>query len=74
MPSNNSNDFTPLKGIHIRNGKVMSGSTGTSVPIATTGSLGVVKPDGSTITVDADGTIHSAGGSGNYLSILNDSS
>ena len=28
--------------------------------IATTSDLGLVKPDGSTITIDADGTIHSA--------------
>ena len=32
--------------------------------IATTSNLGLVKPDGSTITIDADGTIHSMGGSG----------
>ena len=30
--------------------------------IATTSDLGLVKPDGSTITIDADGTIHSVGG------------
>jgi hypothetical protein len=33
---------------------------------ATTSSLGVVKPDGTTITVDNDGTIHSAGGGTTY--------
>lgn len=32
--------------------------------IATTSDLGLVKPDGSTITIDADGTIHSVGGGG----------
>ena len=31
-----------------------------SVPIATTSSAGAVKPDGTTITVDQDGTIHGA--------------
>lgn len=30
----------------------------TSVPVATSNSVGTVKPDGSTITVDPDGTIH----------------
>lgn len=30
----------------------------TSVPIATIQSLGKVKPDGTTITIDEDGTIH----------------
>lgn len=34
------------------------------LPIATTGSTGVVKPDGTTVTVDVDGTIHSIGISG----------
>lgn len=37
--------------------------------IATTSDLGLVKPDGSTITIDADGTIHSMGGSGGGTSI-----
>lgn len=32
--------------------------------IATTSDLGLVKPDGSTITIEADGTIHSVGGGG----------
>lgn len=32
--------------------------------IATTSNLGLVKPDGTSITVDADGTIHSVGGGG----------
>ena len=30
----------------------------TEIPVAAVGSAGVVKPDGSTITIDADGTIH----------------
>ena len=33
-----------------------------TLPEATTTTLGGVKPDGTTITVDSDGTIHSAGG------------
>ena len=37
------------------------------VPVATTETAGKVKPDGTTITVDEDGTIHSAGGSGGGL-------
>ena len=37
---------------------------GGNVPIATTEVAGKVKPDGTTITVDTDGTIHSVGGSG----------
>lgn len=32
--------------------------------IATTSDLGLVKPDGTSITIDADGTIHSVGGGG----------
>lgn len=35
-----------------------------NTPIATTSVAGKVIPDGTTITVDADGTIHSSGGSG----------
>lgn len=34
-----------------------------SIGIATTGKAGIVKPDGTTIMVDADGTLHSSGGS-----------
>ena len=34
------------------------------IPIATTSRAGLVKPDGTTITVDQDGTIHSVGGGG----------
>lgn len=30
----------------------------TDVPVATTGSAGKVRPDGTTITIDEDGTIH----------------
>lgn len=35
-----------------------------TLPIATTSSTGVVKPDGTTITIDPDGTIHAVGGGG----------
>lgn len=45
----------------IKNGK--DGSEA-DVPIATVDAVGKVKPDGTTITVDADGTISSAGGGG----------
>lgn len=36
------------------------------LPIATTTSLGVVQPDGTTITVDPDGVIHSVGAGGAF--------
>lgn len=35
-----------------------------TVPIATTSTPGIVKPDGTTIIIDSDGTIHSVGGGG----------
>lgn len=35
-----------------------------SVDLATVGTVGVVQPDGSTITIDPDGTIHSIAGTG----------
>lgn len=44
------------------------------IGIATTEKAGIVKPDGTSITVDADGTIHSVGGSGgtsNYNDLTN---
>ena len=34
------------------------------LPAATSSTLGGVKPDGTTVTVDSDGTIHSTGGGG----------
>lgn len=34
------------------------------IEIATTEKAGIVKPDGETITIDEDGTLHSSGGSG----------
>ena len=40
------------------------GGGGGDVPVATTETAGIVKPDGTTVTVDADGTIHSASGGG----------
>lgn len=45
---------------------------GGSVPIATTSTAGIVKPDGSTITVDNDGTIHSAISGNGYWSVSGD--
>lgn len=53
-------DTTQLKKITKAN--LLSGYL-TSVPIATTSTVGVVKPDGSTVTIDANGTL-SVGGSG----------
>lgn len=41
--------------------------------LASTSQTGQVKPDGSTITIDQDGTIHSAGGSSGGHKILNSS-
>lgn len=38
------------------------------VGIATTTTAGIVRPDGSSITVDPDGTIHASGGSANIAS------
>lgn len=38
------------------------GGGGGDVPIATTTTPGIVMPDGTSITIDADGTIHSVGG------------
>ena len=46
-------DKTKLDGVE-------AGANNYVLPEATTSSLGGVKPDGSTITVDADGTIHGA--------------
>ena len=42
------------------NGKVLT----EQIPVATASALGVVKPDGTTITVTEDGTLSAAGGSG----------
>lgn len=38
------------------------GSAPYVLPVATTSTLGGVKPDGTTVTADADGTIHASGG------------
>ena len=38
-------------------------------PIANTNQVGLVKVDGTTITADADGTIHSTGGAGNITEL-----
>ena len=45
----------------------------TSVPVATTAVLGGVKPDGTTITVDGNGVITAAGGSGGGITATYDS-
>lgn len=39
------------------------------LPIATTLAIGAVKPDGTSITIDPDGTIHSTGGGGGGATI-----
>jgi hypothetical protein len=41
-----------------------SGTYITPSDIATSSKIGLVKPDGTTTTIDADGTLHAAGGSG----------
>lgn len=41
---------------------------GGGVPIATTETPGIVKPDGTTITIEEDGTISSIGGGGTFTS------
>lgn len=41
------------------------------VPIATTSTPGKVKPDGVTVTVDADGTIHNVGSATSGIQMLN---
>lgn len=45
-------------------GNTDTGVSPTAAPIATSSNAGIVKPDGTSITVDSDGTIHSVGGSG----------
>ena len=75
---------TPVKGVDYFteseiNNIITEAASAVNVPVATTQTAGKVKPDGTTITVDEDGTIHSAGGSslpdypetdGNYSLIL----
>ena len=75
---------TPVKGVDYfteseKNQIITEAASAVNVPIATTETAGKVKPDGTTITVDEDGTIHSVGGSslpdypetdGNYSLIL----
>ena len=46
---------------------VESGSS--DVPIATTSVAGIVKPDGTSVTIDADGTIHASGTSSGVSSV-----
>ena len=75
---------TPVKGVDYfteseKNEIITEAASAVNVPVATTTTAGKVKPDGTTITVDEDGTIHSLGGSslpdypetdGNYSLIL----
>ena len=63
---------TPVKGVDYfteseKNEIITEAASAVNVPVATTETAGKVKPDGTTITVDADGTIHSAGGGGGGL-------
>lgn len=44
----------------VTSGGVYDALQNVSVDIATTSDVGVVKPDGTTVTIDADGTLHSA--------------
>lgn len=44
----------------VKSGGVYAALQNVSVDIATTSDVGVVKPDGTTVTIDADGTLHSA--------------
>lgn len=60
---------TPVKGVDYftdeeKNQIITEAASAVNVPVATTETAGKVKPDGTTITVDADGTIHSVGGGG----------
>ena len=43
---------------------IVNASTEGGVPVATISRVGVVKPDGTTISIDSNGTIHSIGGGG----------
>jgi hypothetical protein len=45
-----------------------------TIPVATTSSVGLVKPDGTTVTIDPDGTIHSTGGGGSVVATFSDES
>ena len=58
---NNTSDLN--KPISTATQSALDGKVNTT-DIATTSNPGLVKPDGSTITIDADGTIHSVGGGG----------
>ena len=67
---------TPIKGVDYFteseiNDIITEAASAVNVPVATTETAGKVKPDGNTITVDADGTIHSVGGGGSSVSIDN---
>ena len=67
---------TPVKGVDYftqqeKNEIITEAASAVNVPVATTETAGKVKPDGTTITVDEDGTIHSVGGGGGSVSIDN---
>lgn len=66
---NGQDGHTPVRGTDYwtENDKqeiITEAASAVNVPVATTETAGKVKPDGTTITVDSDGTIHSAGGGG----------
>lgn len=63
---NNTSDLA--KPISTATQNALDGKVNTT-DIATTSNLGLVMPDGTSITIDADGTIHSMGGSGGGASI-----
>lgn len=59
---------TVIKGTSITDGNGNTLLTTANTPIATTSARGTVKPDGTTITITADGTISSVGGGTAVLS------
>ena len=71
---NGQDGHTPIKGTDYwtesdKTEIITEAASAVNVPVATTTTAGKVKPDGTTITVDADGTIHSAGGGGSSTSL-----
>ena len=59
-------DTTPTAGSTnpVTSGGVAEAISNITVDVATTQTAGIVKPDGTTVTVDPDGTIHAAAGVG----------
>ena len=51
------------------NGGGSSGNVTLGCSIATTGAIGCVKPDGTTISIDVDGTIHAIGGGSSTVKV-----